>query len=230
MSHYIVLVFTDGDNTVEDLLAPYDENLSVPHYISREQLIADARESFERFRDGTYAKYRENPNKYIREHSRNKAHINYLTKEFPKKFAWTDEDFYQEAIADCEDQVQEDGSVYSEYNPNSKWDWYSYGGRWGNMLKLKPDSARAREDYEDPNDAQCDDAEVSDIDFDNMPDFTTYAVVTPDGEWHAPGTMGWFACSTETEDEYAAWKREYKSKFLDSAQPDWHAYLMDLHI
>ena len=27
---------------------------------------------------------------------------------------------------------------YSTYNPNSKWDWYSIGGRWSGFFKLKP--------------------------------------------------------------------------------------------
>lgn len=230
MSHYTCLVFTDEDTTVESLLEPFDENAEVPHYISREELIQDRRKSFERYRDTTYAEYLANPNEYLKKYGRNEAHIKYITKEFPERFSWTDDDFYREATKYYEEsQIQEDGSVYSTYNPNSKWDWYAYGGRWGDGLKLKPTCERAS-DYEDPNEAFCDDAVVEDLDIDNMNDFHTYAVLTPDGEWHAPGEMGWFACSSETEDEYDVWSREYKSKFLDSAQPHWHVYLMDLHI
>lgn len=37
MSHYAVAVFTTlDDKNVEELLAPYNESLHVPHYISKQ--------------------------------------------------------------------------------------------------------------------------------------------------------------------------------------------------
>ena len=45
-----------------------------------------------------------------------------------------------------EDMVDEEGNIYSTYNRKSKWDWWTVGGRWNGMLKLKDggkaDSAR----------------------------------------------------------------------------------------
>ena len=42
-------------------------------------------------------------------------------------------DFYCEE----EDRVDKDGNILSTYNPESKWDWYSIGGRWSGELKIK---------------------------------------------------------------------------------------------
>lgn len=30
--------------------------------------------------------------------------------------------------------IDDDGNIYSEYNPRGKWDWFSVGGRWNNWL------------------------------------------------------------------------------------------------
>lgn len=34
-------------------------------------------------------------------------------------------------------KTDEEGNIYSTYNPDSKWDWYSFGGRWAGLLKTK---------------------------------------------------------------------------------------------
>ena len=59
MSHYSVMVLTDEDTCVEDLLAPFDESIKVPEYqrYSKEQLIEKKRADLLRYRDTTYAEY-----------------------------------------------------------------------------------------------------------------------------------------------------------------------------
>ena len=47
--------------------------------------------------------------------------------------------------------MDEEGNLYSTYNPNSKWDWWVIGGRWSGMLKVG-------DDYKDS-------AYIKDIDF-----------------------------------------------------------------
>lgn len=83
MSHYSVAVFTkqDVDVTYEDLLAPYDENLSVPHYIPKEDIIRRVRERIESYKNGLYAEYLKDPEKYISE-CHDKGHIEYITTVF----------------------------------------------------------------------------------------------------------------------------------------------------
>lgn len=36
--------------------------------------------------------------------------------------------------------MMNNGNLLSTYNPNSKWDWYSIGGRWRNVLLTKIDN------------------------------------------------------------------------------------------
>lgn len=135
MSHYSVAVFTrDDGKDVDELLAPYDEKLCVPHYKSREELIENTKREIEEFRDGTYAEYLKDPAAYVERHNNSAAHINYLQNEFPKKLEWGDDEMHADAVKYyAEEDIKEDGSVFERYNPNSKWDWYSVGGRFGDI-------------------------------------------------------------------------------------------------
>lgn len=60
--------------------------------------------------------------------------------------------------------------------------------------------------------------------------FSTYAVVTPDGEWHAPGEVGYFACSSETDEEARDWYDNYFDRFIAGADPDLVLTIVDCHI
>ena len=55
MSHFITLVFTkENGRTVEELLAPYDENIVYAPYVlyTREQAIAKIRKEIEDYKNG----------------------------------------------------------------------------------------------------------------------------------------------------------------------------------
>ena len=89
------------------------------------------------FHESTYKKYLADPEGYER-NTKNTAYINYLKNEFPLRLKWTDEECYQHGLHYYdEDAVRPDGSVFYTYNPNSKWDWYSIGGRFQNLIPLK---------------------------------------------------------------------------------------------
>lgn len=139
MSHYAVAVFTEPNGrSIEELLAPFDENLHVPHYISKSDIIARVRSGIETYKNGIYAEYLKDPETYIAKCTNHQNHINYITKEFPMKLHWADEDCYLDGIRYYkEESIKPDGSVFSDYNPNSKWDWYSIGGRYSNLIPLK---------------------------------------------------------------------------------------------
>jgi len=285
MSHFSVAVFTDRTKTVDDLLAPFDENISVPRYIeeTKEQAIQRIRKEISDYATtGLYAQWKADPEKYESEFGCNIDHMNYIKNEFPKKLNWTDEECYQDAIEFYdEDELDENGNLTSIYNPNSKWDWYSIGGRFQGMLKAKS-GTHGEGSVFSPNlkkAGEYDSAKVSDIDF--SPDkeqyarslrwwevviedsplrndedksdffnlykkeylierykdkeayasaqslFSTFAVITPDGEWHEKGEMGWFGCVSNEEDE---WALKYKECFIDTANPDWTLTIVDCHI
>lgn len=233
MSHFTVAVFHRENQDVDELLAPYSENLEVSKRIdlTKAEAIEYARKNYKGFADKT------------------------------------DDECWKAVAEDYEDDMKdEEGNLYTTYNPNSKWDWYSIGGRWGDSLKLKTGEP-------------CDEGRVGDLDFSpdkeayeealrfwdacveektfpgsdeyrsfyrkeyyldyygsreayakSTSEFSTFAVVTPDGEWHEKGRMGWFACSSETPDEAKAWNASYKEKFIDGADPDWILTMVDCHI
>ena len=211
MSHFCVYVFHDENTTVDELLAPYDENIEFAPYVlyTKEQAIAKVRSEIEAFRNGIYKEYLEDPVKYKENWGHNKNHIDYLENEFPKKLNWTDEECYEDiAKWRREDgMVAEDGSILSTYNPKAKWDWYQVGGRWR-------------------GDIPGDKVKMSEVDIDTID--TPYAFVTTDGEWVERGEMGWFGISSNemNEDEWDAKFREY----LKTLDKDIILTLVDCHI
>lgn len=55
-----------------------------------------------------------------------------------------------------------------------------------------------------------------------------YAFITPDGVWHAPGTVGWFGMSDDTDESYATYMKEW----IDYINSDENPYVTfaDCHI
>ena len=182
-----------------------------------------------------------------------------------------------------EDKMDEEGNILSTYNPESKWDWYSVGGRWGGELKIK--KSKVKEYGSDT----VDEALKGDIDWAAMnsiepeqrerakrfwkyyvmeepypgteeekrdelgfimykPEYylkryktiegylksisTWYlrAVLDDDGEWHEVGQMGWFGCSSESEDEDAKWEDEFYDRFIKPLPEDAMLTVIDCHI
>ena len=258
MSHFTVGVICEDPMDVDKLLAPYSENLEVEPYIGRtkEQMIEDGK----RFKEHCQEESKNGIEDYM---------ASYLT-------AKTDEDFYNLQKQDyCE--YDKDGNELTTYNPDSKWDWYSIGGRWAGELKIRITEENGLGEYAESDQDEFvygDVAKIKDIDFspnterynecyqwwkDNVeaPDvewndlykkeyfterykdaeeyatrnasFGTFALVTPDGEWHECGEMGWFGCSSETPEEARAWDDQYMS-FIKNANPEHYFVMVDCHI
>lgn len=216
MSHFTVYVFTKEDGKdVEELLAGYDESIVYAPYIkyTKQQAIAEVRKEIEDYKNTRYAEYLMNPEAYEAAHD-NEAHIKYLKEEFPKKLNWTDEQCYQDKAQWYEeDMIDENGNIYSTYNPNSKWDWYIIGGRWTGGLVTK-EGRETNSDY------------ISEIDW-NKTDIP-FAFITPNGIWHERGEMGWWAIVTN-EKEQDGWEAEFK-KAIEKLDNDVLVTLVDCHI
>ena len=137
MSHFAVLVIGDD---VEEQLAKYDENLEMPRYVkyTKEELIADERQSIEEYKNGTYAEYLADPIGYAKACNDNENHLKYVSETFPKKLTMTDEEIYELATKWYDpENIGENGEVYSTRNPDSKWDWYEVGGRYAGRIAVK---------------------------------------------------------------------------------------------
>jgi hypothetical protein len=64
-----------------------------------------------------------------------------------------------------------------------------------------------------------------------MTNFDTYAVITPDGEWHAPGKMLSWGMTSETPEEGRAWQLGYRERFIRPAiENNLYMVIVDCHI
>ncbi|WCF05941.1 hypothetical protein NDS46_16320 [Paenibacillus thiaminolyticus] len=60
--------------------------------------------------------------------------------------------------------------------------------------------------------------------------FSTYAVITPDGVWHAKGDMGWFGMGSESLEEAKEFSVSYYDTFIRDANPEHYLAVVDCHI
>jgi hypothetical protein len=58
----------------------------------------------------------------------------------------------------------------------------------------------------------------------------TYAVLTPDGNWHAPGEMGRFGISLESPEEATQFNTSFYNTFIKDADPEHFLVIVDCHI
>lgn len=219
MSHFVVAVIHRENQSVEDLLAPYDENISVAPYVQ-----------------------------YTRQQAIDKVHSWDGHEDMP------DDEAYEYLASDYE--TDEDGNLLTTYNPNSKWDWYQIGGRWGGHLRLKnggaSNEARICEIDFSPDKEEYDEA-IADWndDFNNsfynkeyfvkmygtaevyaesVSAFSTYAVITPNGIWHQKAEMGWFGLDNATPEDSKNWPLHYYERFIKNADPNLIMTIVDCHI
>ena len=158
MSHFTVTVITkDGD--YKKALAPFDENITVEPYIekTKAQIVEHVKDR-KRSHDKCVSEGRDDS--WFDKHYGN---VN-----------WDDDNSIHEAYVKLwkdDEMFDEDGNELSTYNPKSKWDWYSLGGRWIGSLKLKEgvigekDSEPSLLYFNVPEDGCVDHAQVKDIDW-----------------------------------------------------------------
>lgn len=163
MSHYSVAVITKEGKPweVDELLNPYNENLEVEPWLykTKDEVIEEARMLNEQTITNQGQVLERDD---LTEEQKGTAQ-RWYNEAIKKKETFTDEDFYNDYIEnnDFEDAVDENGDVYVTWNEDAKWDWWSEGGRWSDMLRIKEE---ARSKYD--NEEYVDSAKISDIDFD----------------------------------------------------------------
>jgi hypothetical protein len=172
VSHCLVLVLLDNEQVkdtgeaVDNLLAPYNENLEVGPY-------------------KTYLETDEAENG-IKEYGSEQGLIDKMEDWMGRPGGKDEQGFY----------------YMRTYNPRSKWDWYEVGGRYdgsipGNVCPVK----------ELPEDVKC------------------FAIVTPDGEWHERGKLGWFGMVGNQNDNWT-----HDMLMLLGKHTDCTAIGVDIHI
>ena len=244
MSHYLVGVVVNDISEVDDVLAPYDENMEVEPYIykTKAELIASGKERKEDY-----------------------SHDDDI-QDWMKPYleATTDEELYKLEIEDYEeDEIDKDGNVLSTYNPNSKWDWYQIGGRFGNgsptrikdfklYNNLNDDTIALYKRAWDSFEGKC---ELSEEDTEAifggfriwndkyyldrygtcenyikaMSSNIPYAFVDTNG-WYEKGQMGWWGCDSATQESIEDYT-EFAEKYF-TAEENQNKYIVwvDCHI
>lgn len=155
MSHFTVMtILRKGSNkTLEDILAPYDENLEVAPYVRRTkaELIQEMRERAANIVSDLAILASVKDEREYRDRDTHYGY-SYVRSDVAKAIAALvdapDEKLFEAVKGECGESLNENGDYISTYNPNSKWDWYAIGGRWGGELILKnghrDDEAEAR--------------------------------------------------------------------------------------
>ena len=235
MSHFCVMVIGEDH---EKQLAPFDENLEMPRHIkaTKKQLIERERQSIEKYKNSVYAEYLKDKEAY-KSKCLNQKHIDYLESEFPSKLNYTEEQLYAEATRYYEeDEIGPEGEVYSTYNPQAKWDWYTIGGRYCGSIILKDGCERMCGigfpfDLEPKHKRQLISENRADMaykkDIKNWDELTCFALVK-DGKWYEKGDMCWWGIvANEKEDEI--WEEGFK-KLISNLPDDTLITIVDCHI
>lgn len=168
MSHFSVLAIQkhNSHKDIEDMMAPYDENLEVEPriYKTKQQLIDEEKDRLAHILDNDQVKeYLKDPEAFKAKNSGvgQTYRIDWVERQLDDYYkyaagSYTDEDFYKSAIEDEDpDKFDEDGNLMTTYNEDSKYDYYGEEGRWSGEIILKDGS-------------HVDSASVGDIDWKAM--------------------------------------------------------------
>lgn len=117
------------------------------------------------------------------------------------------------------------GVYESTYNPKSKWDWYSIGGRWDGQIQCRDGGGVEGRPF---NNTRLVKELLYTAVYNGDPRvWCPFAVLTPDGEWHERGQMGRFGLVADDKGK-DPWKEEVKKIY--EAHRDCLAVAVDVHI
>lgn len=206
MTHFTVgIILPHGVNDAEGFIAkvmkPYFEHAEAEPYVcySLEQAAADIACSINRLELII---------------SRNEPHydLDQCRQQIDQLRAMTPQQKYAEYVR-YHEHFNDKGEPISTYNAHSKWDWYVIGGRWDGWINDRDTSRRSLVD----NTALTEEV----IAMNKIP----HAIITPDGQWHERGRMGWWAVLlTENEN----WEQDARAIF--ARYPGCRVVIVDAHI
>lgn len=256
MSHYSVLIATKEEPTSEiinAILDPYDENKEVPPYIAstKEELIKNfIQDTMTRMNE-----YEKNPESISQDY-----YNEVLSKAIQYTTANDREAIYKMATRFYEpNEFDAEGNLISTYNPNSKWDWWVVGGRFDGAFPhnvMKASDLKSIEFSEINNLEEKYPQEYAyyqrlitgkedsfyRLEYlqERYPTFeaylystknpVSYAFIDLEGNWHEPGKMLMFGCSTSTPQESSNWDKDFYKKFIEPLPENTWITLIDCHI
>jgi hypothetical protein len=96
-------------------------------------------------------------------------------------------------------------------NPNARWDWYRIGGRWDGWITDNPRSSDNGFNFDKEHESIENNIATTEITL--AKNKIPHAIVTPDGEWHERGEMGWFAVMTNERPDWGDRTRDLIRKY-----------------
>lgn len=239
MSHFSVAVITKGIPTgeqIEKLMAPYQENSIGDCPKEYLEFVKTDKEEGEWSEEAQDYGYYENPNSKWDWYQVGGRWAGLLTtrKGAPhengkKSWTWNDKNPYESKgdIIKC-DSARIKDLVFLDKDKDAQrarrfWELYIEGDDPQNdeerdminfvwyKKEYYTETYKDKETY-----VRCESA------------FSTYAVITKDGEWHAKGEMGWFGCSNDND--VVAWYDGYQKLVFDNAEDDDYLTIVDCHI
>jgi hypothetical protein len=206
MTHFTVgIIVAEGVPDVETYIAeqmePYYEHTEAEPYVcySVEQAAGDIRRDIQRLEQ---ILRRQDPD----------YNLDKCRDLLEKLRRTTPEERYAEYIRSHE-TFDDQGRPISTCNPDSKWDWYVIGGRWDGWINDKQTSGESAIDNTATTEQTLARGKIP------------HAIITPDGEWHEHGRMGWWAVLLTENEDWDADARAILARY-----PGHRLVIVDAHI
>lgn len=225
MSHFYTVVLVpkytqDISAKIEELLAPYDENIEVEEYDrecfcvnveaknagwkAAENKFGPFNDLKKRFRDKVEAEMPNGLNRsdpgYLDIVEETGQRLNW--KEYIRKFmdyadqVETNHPMHNKPDTKC-DECNGTGYYRSTYNPNSKWDWWVVGGRWDGVIRnsIRDDGNGGFNVEDEHHQLRYNTIDCKSFLENVKKDSGQYpfAIITPNGEWCEKAKMGYWA-------------------------------------
>ena len=214
MSHFVVGVIVPLGTTkenlewvVEELLAPYDENMEIDEYETdcgcaewkahqkaTSKAVEGLGSSMEELREG----YDALPEDVRPEWKDWIKPLTALQENWEQKFLKT-----EKPKADCFD-CGGTGKYMTTYNPDSKWDWWRVGGRWDGLIS-KEGKYRESDDKGfnfHPCHERIENNSCLVKEFPLNETTCPFALLLPDVGWIERGSMGWWGVVSDAKDAH----------------------------
>lgn len=231
MSHFSLAVLHEENQDIDELLAPYDEELESDLMLeyTRAEAIKAAREDYEGNEDKTdeeCIKFFGKMSRYVTDADGN------VYVKFNQDAKW---DWY-EIGGRWENYLRVNGERADsarlrdiDFSPDKEM--YKEALRFWDVVVGHMPARPEEKHFSIYNEQYYRDTYGDRENFARMRSlFTTHAVITPDGEWHERGEVGYFGYSSETPEEGLEWDKNYVERFIKDADKDLILTIVDCHI
>ena len=210
MSHYLGYVFIreKDKECLYEVLEKYNENTEVEPYIKYTKQEAEAIAT-------NWCKTQYNKILEIKNSSEYEENKEVIDTALEILFEDLNGSPYEEYFnGELKDEVN--GNILTTCNPNGKWDWWEFGGRFSDSLIHC-------------NGEEIEDGYIDEIDWEKT--HVPICYVDINGEWHSRGDVGWFG-SISNEKEEVDWDAEFNAyvKYLLSLEESILVFQIDFHI